>query len=76
MKANTKIRGRIISVILITLLAAGFYFYSARNNRVGETVKSAPPVARESSGAAQNKGPDTYQGDGTINLVRPPFLDE
>ena len=76
MKPNKKIRGRIIWAILITSLVAGFYFYLGRGKRAGETVKSATVAVQKDRGEAQNKGSYTHKRDGTINHVRPPFLDE
>ena len=39
MKANTKIPGRIIWAILITMLAAGFYFYMGRHFLMNKNQK-------------------------------------
>lgn len=76
MKLDKKIRGRIIWSILITSLAAGFYFYLGRDNNGVETVKPGTAATQKDAGEEQNKDPDTHKSDGTINLVRPPFLDE
>jgi|GEM_PF-2990856 hypothetical protein len=78
MKDNKKILGRIIAVTIITMLAAGFYLYLGRNNKVDVDVKPEPPEAQKVTGEAQNKSQDADAGknDGTIDLIRPPFLDE
>ena len=38
MKPNKKILGRIILIISITVLVAGFYFYSSRNGSLSKTA--------------------------------------
>jgi len=75
MKENKKILGRIIGITIITLLAAGFYLYLGRNNKSVNAVISPPAEIKETN-EAKNKIPDAVNNDGTIDLVRPPFLDE
>jgi flagellar basal body-associated protein FliL len=59
---------KIILIISITVLVAGFYFYLFRNGNSGQPAKSA---------AGQNRKENpTVKNSNSINLVRPAFLDK
>jgi flagellar basal body-associated protein FliL len=68
MGPNKNILGKIILIISITVLVAGFYFYLFHGNNRGETAKSAAGQNRKENPAVKNNN--------SIDLVRPAFLDK
>jgi hypothetical protein len=68
MGANRMILEKIILIISITVLVAGFYFCSFHDGNSGETVKTA-------AGETKKDNPMT-KNNNSIDLVRPAFLDK
>ena len=76
MGANKKILEKIILIISITVLVAGFYFCSFHNGNFNKIADPSAAVSQMGKTVIKNENQDTTKNNNSIDLVRPAFLDK